>query len=275
MNMNDLEKYTDTAVTLVMGYAPKIVLAIVTLIVGFWLAGRVAALVRSGAKRRNIDPTLTPFLVSLITWALRAAVLISVASIVGIQTTSFVAVLGAAGLAVGLALQGSLSNFAGGALLLIFRPYKVGDLIEAQGQLGVVKEIQIFTTTLLSPHSKRIVVPNGPLANGTIVNFTAEGKLRVDLTVGVAYSADIERARQVLLDVLKADERVLTEPAPMVEVAELGDSSVNLAVRPHTHPDDYWGVYFDTLKNCKLALDAAGISIPFPQRDVHLFQHKA
>ncbi len=275
MNMNDLEKYTDTAVTLVMGYAPKILLALVTLIIGFWLAGRVAALVRSGAKRRNIDPTLTPFLVSLITWALRAAVLISVASIIGIQTTSFIAVLGAAGLAVGLALQGSLSNFAGGALLLIFRPYKVGDLIEAQGQLGVVKEIQIFTTTLLSPQNKRIVVPNGPLANGTIVNFTAEGMLRVDLTVGVAYGADVEQARQVLLDVLKADERVLSEPAPMVEVAELGDSSVNLAVRPHTHPDNYWGVYFDTLKNGKLALDAAGIAIPFPQRDVHLFQHKA
>ncbi len=275
MNTNDLEKYTDTAVTLVMGYAPKILLALVTLIIGFWLAGRVAALVRSGAKRRNIDPTLTPFLVSLITWALRAAVLISVASIIGIQTTSFIAVLGAAGLAVGLALQGSLSNFAGGALLLIFRPYKVGDLIEAQGQLGVVKEIQIFTTTLLSPQNKRIVVPNGPLANGTIVNFTAEGMLRVDLTVGVAYGADVEQARQVLLDVLKADERVLSEPAPMVEVAELGDSSVNLAVRPHTHPDNYWGVYFDTLKNGKLALDAAGIAIPFPQRDVHLFQHKA
>jgi small conductance mechanosensitive channel len=274
MNLNEIEKYTDTAVTLVMGYAPKIVLALITLLVGFWLAGRVASLVKQAADHRKIDPTLTPFLASLINWSVRAAVLISVASIIGIQTTSFVAVLGAAGLAIGLALQGSLSNFAGGALILIFRPYRVGDLIRAQGELGVVKEIQIFTTTLLSPENRRIVIPNGPLANGNIVNFTAEGKLRVDLTVGISYGADIEQARRVLLEVLKADERVLTEPAPMVEVAELADSSVNLAVRPHTHPDNYWGVYFDTLKNCKLALDQAGVSIPFPQRDVHLFQHK-
>jgi len=270
MAIENLDKYTDTAVQLAMGYAPKIVLALVTLIVGFWLAGAVAKMVRAGAERRQLDPTLTPFLVSLVTWSLRAAVLISVAAIVGIQTTSFVAVLGAAGLAVGLALQGSLSNFAGGTLLLIFRPYRVGDVIEAQGQIGKVKEIQIFTTVLLSAQNRRVVLPNGPVANGTIINYTAEGMSRVDMTIGVAYDCDIEHARQVLLDVVTADGRVLTDPAPVVAVSELADSAVNLVVRPYARPEDYWGVYFDTLKNAKLALDRAGISIPFPQRDVHL-----
>lgn len=273
MDVENLEKYTDKAVELTMGYAPRIVLAILTLLIGLWLAGAIANLVRRGAERREIDPTLTPFLVSLVNWSLKAAVLISVASIVGIQTTSFVAVLGAAGLAVGLALQGSLSNFAGGALLLIFRPYKVGDVIEAQGQIGVVKEIQIFTTMLLNGQNRRIILPNGPLANGTIVNYTAEGTLRVDLSVGISYDADIDKARNLLIDMLKADERVLADPAPQVEVMELGDNSVNLTVRSHTRSSDYWGVYFDMLKKAKYVLDEAGISIPFPQRDVHMYQH--
>jgi small conductance mechanosensitive channel len=225
-------------------------------------------------RARKVDETLTPFVVSVVRWALRAAVLISAASIVGIETTSFVAVLGAAGLAVGLALQGSLSNFAGGALLLIFRPYKVGDLVETQGHLGVVKEIQIFTTTLINPNNKRIILPNGAVSNGTIVNLSAEGKLRVDLVVGISYESDIDKAQQILLEVMKSDEKVCEEPAPMVEVLELADSSVNLAVRPHATVENYWAVYFGITKKAKQALDKAGVTIPFPQRDVHLYEHK-
>jgi small conductance mechanosensitive channel len=189
---------------------------------------------------------------------------------VGVETTSFIAVLGAAGLAVGLAFQGALGNFAGGVLILVFKPYQIGDLIESQGQLGVVKEIQIFTTILLNPQYKTIILPNGAVANGDITNYTTEGKIRIDLTVGIAYESDITKAKGILMDVMKADENVIADPAPFVGVSELADSSVNLAVRPWCHPDHYWDVYFDTLENCKNALDKGGVTIPFPQVDVHL-----
>lgn len=271
----NLGKYADMAVELVMKHGPRLVLAIFTLMIGLWIirvAGKLAdRMIRSG----KVDPTLGPFVHSLISWSLKALLFISVASMVGIETTSFVAVLGAAGLAVGLALQGSLSNFAGGALILLFRPYKVGDLIQAQGHLGVVKEIQIFTTVMTSPDHKQIILPNGPVANGDIVNFTTEGKIRVDLTIGVAYEADLDQAKSVLMGVLKDNPLVLAEPAPFVGVSELADSSVNFVVRPHVKPEHYWDVYFGVTENAKKALDAAGIGIPFPQRDVHLFQHKA
>jgi small conductance mechanosensitive channel len=270
MDRELLDEYKGKAIELALGYLPNLALALVTLIVGLWLIGVITRGVRKGARKRGMDKTLTPFVSSLTNWGLKAVLLISVAAMIGVQTTSFVAVLGAAGLAVGLALQGSLANFAGGVLILLFRPFKVGDLIEAQGQLGTVQEIQIFTTTLLTPQNRRAVVPNGPLSNGNIVNYSAEGQLRVDLVVGVAYGADIDKAKQVLLDMLKSDARVLAEPAPVVEVVELADSSVNFAVRPFTKVPDYWGVYFSCLANAKKALDKAGISIPFPQRDVHI-----
>ncbi len=275
MNSEDLEQYVDHGVELAMGYVPKIALAIVTLIIGFWLVGKIAWLVRRSLKKRKVDETLSPFLVSVITWTLRAAVLISVASLVGVETTSFVAVLGAAGLAVGLALQGSLSNFAGGALILIFRPYRVGDVIEAQGQIGVVKEISIFTTTMTSGQNRRIILPNGPVANGTIINYTVEGTLRLDLVIGVSYDCDLNQAQKVLRDILEQDEDVLSDPAPTVEVLELADNSVNFAVRPHTKTADYWPVHFRLMKKIKLELDKAGIGIPYPQRDVHLYEHKS
>jgi small conductance mechanosensitive channel len=225
-------------------------------------------------RHRGVDETLAPFLMNLSGWLLKAVVVISVASIVGVQTTSFVAILGAAGLAVGLALQGSLSNFAGGVLILIFRPYEVGHFIEAQGHKGVVKEIQIFTTTLVNPQNRRIVIPNGALSNGSITNYTVEGTARVDIAIGIEYGADIEKARQVLLDLLAKDPRVLKDPEAAVVVTELADSSVNLAVRPWAKVDDYWGVFCDTREKGKLALESAGIGIPFPQRDVHLYQNK-
>ena len=190
----------------------------------------------------------------------------------GFQTTSFIAVLGAAGLAVGLALQGSLSNFAAGVLILIFRPFKAGDLIEAAGALGIVAEVGIFTTTLNGLDNRRIILPNAGVGNGTIVNLTANDTRRVDMTVGVSYSDNLGRTKEVIERVLKADDRVLAEPALTVEVAELGDSSVNFVVRPWVKTEHYWDVWFAFHRAIKEALDEEGIIIPFPQRDIHLFQ---
>jgi small conductance mechanosensitive channel len=214
--------------------------------------------------KRGMDETLTKFLSDLVNWTLKALLFVTVISQLGVPATSFVAILGAAGLAVGLALQGSLANFAGGALIMIFKPFKVGDLIEAQGELGVVKEIQIFVTKLLNPQNKLIIIPNGTLSNGNITNYTEEGKLRIDLTFGVSYDSDIKQAKDVLLEVLTSNEKVLKEPAPTVNLFELADSSVNFTVRPWAKPEHYWDVYFQTTENVKKALDKAGIEIPYP-----------
>jgi small conductance mechanosensitive channel len=253
-------------------YAPRLALAIITLIVGLWIIGGVTRLFKASMKKSKVDATLIPFMSNLCSWILKLLLFISVASMVGIATTSFIAVLGAAGLAIGLALQGSLSNFAGGVLVMIFKPYKVGDLIETEGHLGVVKEVQIFNTIIISPQNKQIIIPNGLSSNGSIVNYTAEGQLRVDLSIGIAYDADISKAKSVLLNVLTQHDKVLSEPAPFVGVVELADSSVNLAVRPYCKVEDYWDVFFDINEQMKVALDNNSITIPFPQRDVHLIQ---
>ena len=201
---------------------------------------------------------------------LKVLLFLSVATMVGIETTSFIAIFSAATLAIGLALQGSLSNFAGGVLLLVFKPYKVGDLIEAQGHLGVVKRIQIFNTILLNPQNKTIIVPNGAVAGNSVINYSEEGILRVDLSAGISYDSDIREAKNVLMKVLESNPKVLKDPAPFVGVSELGDSSVNFAVRPWSTVADYWDVYFSINEEVKYALDNAGISIPFPQVDVHM-----
>lgn len=274
MGPEEIAVYQKLAIAQLMNYAPKVAAALLTLIVGLWLAGVLTRLARRTMVKRGVDGTLIPFLSSLISWGFKALVFISVASTLGVQTTSFIAILGAAGLAVGLALQGSLSNFAGGVLLLIFRPYKVGDVIEAQGEIGSVREIQIFTTTLINGQNRRIIIPNGALSNGTIRNYTAEDHVRVDMVVGIGYEADIDKAKSVLQGMIQSIPGVLEDPAPVVAVTELGDSSVNLVVRPYAKPADYWDVYFAATEAAKKALDAAGISIPFPQRDVHLYQMK-
>ncbi|WP_432471486.1 mechanosensitive ion channel family protein [Amphritea sp. HPY] len=271
--MEELDRYSDLAISLAISYTPKLILALVTLIVGLWLIRVVVRLSETGMAKSKTDQTLITFIGNLLSWGLKALLLISVASMVGIETTSFIAVLGAAGLAVGLALQGSLANFAGGVLVILFKPYKVGDLIEAQGHLGIVKEIQVFTTILTSLENKRIIIPNGAMSNGSITNISAEGTLRVDLSMGIAYDADIAKAKQVIMDVLQSDGRVLQEPAPFVGVTEMADSSVNLVVRPWAKVEDYWDVHFDVNEKMKVALDANGIGIPFPQRDVHLYNH--
>ena len=273
--MENIDVYTTKAIELVMAYAPKVVLAIITLIVGLWIIGLITRVTRKSMEKTKADKTLIPFITNLLSWLLKVLLFISVASMVGVATTSFIAVLGAAGLAIGLALQGSLGNFAGGVLILIFKPYNVGDLVETQGHLGVVKEVQIFNTILLTPSNKRVIIPNGAVSNGSIVNYSVEGILRVDLVIGIAYESDIPRAKEVLYKVMADHDLVLEDPASQVAVSELADSSVNLVVRPWCQAADYWQVYFDITEAAKAGLEASGITIPFPQRDVHIYEQQA
>jgi len=265
----NLQKYLDQGIALAVEYAPKVVLALLIWVIG----GLVVRGLMRGIERifqvRGIDATLRPFLTNLASWFLKLVLAIIVVTTLGIPTASLVAIVGAAGLAVGLALQGSLANFAGGVLILIFRPFEVGHLISAQGITGVVQEIQVFATTVVTPENRRVVIPNAVLSNGSVTNFTAEGKLRVDLTIGVSYGADLKKAKETLLASMKGNPKVLDEPAPLVAVKELADSSVNLAVRPWATPADYWDVYFGVLEDGKVALDEAGIEIPLPQRVIH------
>ncbi|MEJ2003570.1 MAG: mechanosensitive ion channel [Cyclobacteriaceae bacterium] len=223
-------------------------------------------------KKRNVDESLQPFLKSLLKNTLLVLLIITALSMLGVEMTSFVAIIGAAGLAVGLALQGTLQNFAGGVIILLLRPFKVGDYIVGAGEGGTVKEIQIFNTILNTPDNVRVTVPNGKLSNDNIKNYSAEATRRVDMVFGIGYSDDIKKAQNLLKEILTNDERVLKDPAPMVVVGELADSSVNFNVRPWVKGSDYWDVYFDIHQKVKEEFDANGISIPFPQRDVHLFQ---
>ena len=262
----DYQKYLDLAMSFIERNSINVITAILILIIGLWLAKKVVNLTKKLMAKRGIDETLQKFLGDLIGWILKILIFITAISQVGIETTSFIAILGAAGLAVGLALQGALANFAGGALIMIFKPFKVGDLIEAQGELGVVKEIQIFVTKIISPGNKLVIIPNGILSNGNILNYTEEGKLRVDLTIGVSYDADIKQTKDVLMQVLTENKKVLKDPVPSVNVSELADSSVNFAVRPWATPENYWDVYFEITEAVKLALDKADIEIPYPHQ---------
>jgi small conductance mechanosensitive channel len=267
----ETQKYTESILNFIkeyklMEYAFKVIAAILILIIGGWLIKKVVKISQNLMDKKGIDITLQKFLGDLISWTLKILVFITAISQVGVETTSFIAIIGAAGLAVGLALQGSLANFAGGALIIIFKPFKVGDLIEAQGEIGVVKEIQIFVTKIISPGNKLVMIPNGTLSNGNIKNYTELGLLRVDLTFGVSYDADIKKTKEVLMKVLTDNKKVLKDPAPSVNVSELADSSVNFTVRPWTIPADYWDVYFSTVEATKNALDAAGIEIPYPHQ---------
>ena len=265
-------EYTELVVEMAIFYGPRFILAILTLIIGLWVINAFCRGVGRGFDRSGMDESLKSFLMSLISIGLKVLLVISVASMVGIETTSFIAVLGAAGLAVGLALQGSLANFAGGVLILIFKPYKVGDFIDAAGVSGVVKHIDSFNTILTTPDNKTIIAPNGAISNGAIINFSTQKTRRVDIVFGIGYDDDLRRAKQVLTDLINTDERILTDPEPMIVVSNLGDSAVDITTRSWVNAVDYWGVYFDLLENGKLALDENGISIPYPQQDVHLYQ---
>lgn len=259
-----MEKYIEKLKTLIVDYSPNVITALLLLIVGLILINLVTKGIKSIMKKRNVDTTVRKFLGDLTNWTLKALLFVAVISKLGVATTSFAAILGAAGLAIGLALQGSLSNFAGGTLIMLFKPFKVGDLIEAQGELGVVKEIEIFTTKLIGLSNREIIIPNGALSNGNIINYSSEGTRRVDLVFGVSYDADIKQTKDVLMNVLTSHPKVLKDPAPTVNVLELADSSVNFAVRPWSKSEDYWDVFFDITENTKIALDKAGIEIPYP-----------
>ena len=272
LSTDQIEGYVDTFIEMALHYGPKLVSAIVVLIIGLWIIGRVSRLLKRAFDKTKTDTTLAKFLSSLSTVLLKALLLISVASMLGIETTSFIAVLGAAGLAIGLALQGSLANFAGGVLVLMFRQYKVGDFIEAQGVSGSVDEIQIFSTVIRTGDNKRVIVPNGSISNGIITNYSAEPKRRVDFVFGIGYGDDLKRAKETLRRIVNEDTRVHAEPAPMVVVSELADNSVNFTVRVWVDAPDYSAVLYDTKENVKLVFDAENISIPYPQRDVHLIQ---
>ena len=268
-----LNNYLVVIQDLLTRFGLNLLAAIVIFFIGKWIATFVRRLVRGLMNKANVDPTLASFVGNLTYYSVLAFAVIAALNRLGVQTASLIAILGAAGLAVGLALQGSLANFAAGVLIIIFRPFNVGDLIEAADVLGEVLDIQLFTTTLATLDNKQVIVPNSSLTGSNIINYTVRGKLRVDTVIGVAYEADIDQVRQVISEVLESDPLVLKEPTPTIAVMELGDSSVNFAVRPWAKPEDYWSVYFNVHENVKKRLDAAGISIPFPQRDVHLIQN--
>jgi len=260
----------EQAQSLLTLYAMNVVGALVILLLGVWAAKLVIKIYRRVLESRNVDQTLVNFSQNIIYAGLVAFVIIAAIGQLGVQTASFIAVLGAAGLAVGLALQGSLSNFAAGVMVLIFRPFGIGDLIEGAGVMGVVEDIHIFTTQLKTGDNRTVFIPNGKLISDNLVNFTKKGTRRMDLVIGVGYDDDLKKVKQTLTEILAKEERILKDPAPTVALLEFGDSSVNWAVRPWVTVADYWDVYFNVMEKIKLDFDGAGISIPFPQRDVHL-----
>ena len=261
-----IQKLTDAAVA----NGLNLLAALAIFIIGKWVAGVIRNLIGKAVSKGNTDPTLSRFFQSLAYTTLMAFVILAALAKLGIQTASFIAVFGAAGLAVGMALQGSLSNFAAGVLILLFRPYKVGDFINAGSVSGKVQSIQLFNTILHTPDNVQVILPNAQATSGSITNFSANAQRRVDLLIGVSYEDDIKKTKQVLMDTICADERVLSDPEPLVAVKELADSSVNFVVRAWVNADDYWPTFFALTEKIKIALDAEGISIPYPQQDVHL-----
>ena len=242
----------------------KVISALVILIVGLWVIKKVTKATNKIMEKRNMDVSLRGFLSSLIGWALKIFLVVTVADQLGIETTSFAAVIAAAGLAIGMALQGTLANFAGGALIMVFRPFKVGDYIEAQGEQGVVKEIEIFTTKINTIDHKEVIIPNGVLSNGNIINYSSEDKRRVDITIGVSYDADIKQSKEVLMNTILSSPYTLKEDANQVIVGELAESSVNFITRTWVKSADYWDAYFHIMENIKVELDKANIEIPYP-----------
>ena len=250
----------------------NITFAAIILFVGLWLAKKLRPLLKGSMVKRNMDPMLASFITSIAQILFIVFVVIAALGRLGIQTTSLVALLGAAGLAVGLSLQNSLASFAAGVMIIGFRPFKVGDFIEAGGTSGVVEGIQIFSTQMRTGDNKSVIVPNASIIGGNIINYSARDTRRVDMTFGVGYGDDLKKTKEILQEILDGDERVLKDPAPVIAVSELADSSVNIIVRPWVNTDDYWQVYWDLTERIKLRFDKEGIHIPYPQRDVHMHQ---
>lgn len=265
-----MDNIYDKVIDLILMYGPKLVGAILVWIVGSIVVKFLSKTFNRILDKRNIDPSLKPFLTGIVSSLLKVMLVISVLGMVGIEMTSFVAILGAAGLAVGMALSGTLQNFAGGVMILIFKPFKNGDVIEAQGHVGCVSEIQIFNTILKTPDNKTIIIPNGGLSNSSMTNYSTEPQRRVDWTFGIGYGDDATKARTVLQALIDADSRILKTPEPFIALSALADSSVNFTVRAWVKSEDYWGVFFDMNENVYNTFAKEGLNIPFPQMDVHV-----
>jgi len=268
----DINAIIEEMTTFISDYAWSILGAILTFIVGKWIARKLTSLLAKLLRRQSVDETLIGFLNNISYYALMVVVLMATADQLGVNTNSFLAIFGAAGLAVGLALKDSLGNFASGIMLVFFRPFKIGDVVTAGGITGKVESISVFNTVFLTPDNQRMIVPNGQIANDVITNITSNPTRRLDLVIGIGYEDDIKKAKEVFKSILKSEPRVLKDPAPVIVVSELADSSVNFFVRPWVKTEDYWDVKFDLTERIKLALDEAGISIPYPQTDVHLYR---
>jgi small conductance mechanosensitive channel len=271
-NIEKIEHYMQMLGDMGLQFGVQFLLAIVVYFAGNFIIKKMLKLVALTLEKKKVEATLHSFLLSILSTLLKAIQIIIFASMLGIQTASFIAILGAAGLAIGLALQGSLANFAGGVLILLFRPFKNGDAIKAQGYVGSVEEIQIFNTILKTFDNQRIIIPNALLSNGCVTNINVNGTRRVDMVFGIGYNDDITKAKALLRSIIEADKRVLKDQPVDIWVGEHGESSVNLFVRPWANAEDYWGIYFDMMEKVKIEFDKENISIPFPQRDVHIHQ---
>lgn len=268
-NLN-FEKIADMITYWVTTYSVKIVAAVLIFFVGKWLAGKISSIIEKLLEKNNIDKTLTTFLGNIIYYALLVVIVIAAAGQLGINTTSFLTIVGAAGLAIGLALKDSLSNFASGVMLIMFRPFKIGDYVTAGGVSGSVTAVSLFNTTLHTPDNQKVIVPNSSITGNVITNVTANDTRRIDLVIGVSYDDDIKKTKTVLEDIIKADSRIFEDPACTIAVSELADSSVNFVVRPWVKTSEYWDVRFDLTEKIKMKFDEEGITIPYPQQDVHL-----
>jgi len=260
------QKFYDAIVT----FGPRLIGALITLIIGWWIISIILNVFRNKFEKSSMEPSLRGFLNSMIGILLKIMLIISVVGMLGVAMTSFIAVLGAAGLAIGMALSGTLQNFAGGVMLLLFKPFKTGDYITAQGHSGTVKEIQIFNTILKTPDNVTIIIPNGGLATNSMVNYSTEKRRRVDFLFGIGYGDDVDKAKAVLRKLIDDDKRILQDPEPFIAVKELGDSSVNILVRAWAEASDYWAIFFDMHEKVYKIFDKEGINIPFPQMDVHM-----
>jgi len=266
----NVSKYTDMAITYASEYGLKIVAALLIFIIGKWVVKKLTAVTKTVMEKANVDKTLIEFAESLVYFILLMVVILASLNTLGINTTSFVAIFGAAGLAIGLALQGSLANVGAAVLIIIFRPFKVGDFVEAGGATGTVEDVNLFSTIIAPLDNRTIIVPNAAIVGGNIINYSMKPQRRVDHVFGIGYDDDLRLAKEVLMEIMTTDTRVLQDPAPFVAVSELGDNSVNFTTRAWVETADYWNVYFEMIEKVKLTFDEKGISFPYPQMDVHL-----
>lgn len=278
LNLRNVQDNWESFITSAIAMAPRLITALVSailiFIVGRWIIGLLKKLIRTAFIKKEVELSLQKFLLNVITWSLNILLFIIVVTQLGVQTSAFVAMIGAAGLAIGLALQGSLANFAGGILILMLKPFKVGDYIEVKsGESGTVHEIDIFHTRLITPQNQMVIIPNGDVSNNSITNYTHLGTRRTWFNIGVSYNADLKETKEILLNVIKNNQYAFESPAPQVVVTQLGDSSINLSIRATTSLDNFWAMNEEVIINCKKALDNAGIEIPFPQRDLHIYQN--